>query len=39
MAFIKACSEPELPVQPTSPAGLEAAMGLGLVTRPISPTR
>ncbi len=30
MAFIKACSEPELREQLTSPAGLEAAMGLGL---------
>jgi pimeloyl-ACP methyl ester carboxylesterase len=30
MAFIKACSEPELREQLTSPAGLEAAMRLGL---------
>jgi haloalkane dehalogenase len=30
MAFIRACSEPELRTQLTSPAGLEAAMGLGL---------
>jgi pimeloyl-ACP methyl ester carboxylesterase len=30
MAFIKACSEPALREQLTSPAGLEAAMGLGL---------
>ena len=30
MAFIKACSVPELREQLTSPAGLEAAMGLGL---------
>jgi pimeloyl-ACP methyl ester carboxylesterase len=30
MAFIKACSEPELREQLTSPAGLEAAMKLGL---------
>jgi len=30
MAFIKACTEPELREQLTSPAGLEAAMRLGL---------
>ena len=30
MAFIKACTEPELREQLTSPAGLEFAMGLGL---------
>jgi pimeloyl-ACP methyl ester carboxylesterase len=30
LQFIKACSTPELREQLTSPAGLEAAMGLGL---------
>jgi haloalkane dehalogenase len=30
MEFVKACSTPELREQLTSPAGLEAAMGLGL---------